>query len=271
MQTIGERLEEARKKKGISIREAADATKIRGDYLQKIEGNQFDIALSEIYVRGFLRNYASFLKLPTDRIINDYTALGRGETRASRPPVREGYGRTGIAPTAAEPGEPVAAPAEVGADPATGRPAPRKRSSAPALPSGPDPALIFRAVKIGGVVLVGLVLLWIIKSLFWGGSAPASPTTNKSAIVTRGPAFGLVALKPVQVTVRKKTPTGGEGEILFSGIVAPGDTKIVPRPGAVFIEASAPENLLLEINGARFPMGLRAGEHRGELPAPPTS
>ena len=32
MQTIGERLEEARKRKGISIREASEATKIRSEY-----------------------------------------------------------------------------------------------------------------------------------------------------------------------------------------------------------------------------------------------
>ena len=61
MQTIGERLEEARKRKGISIREAAEATKIRGDYLHKYESNQFDIKLPEIYVRGFLRTYANYL------------------------------------------------------------------------------------------------------------------------------------------------------------------------------------------------------------------
>ena len=66
MQSIGERLEEARKKKGISIREAAEATKIRGDYLQQFENNRFDINLTEIYVRGFLRAYALYLKLPAD-------------------------------------------------------------------------------------------------------------------------------------------------------------------------------------------------------------
>ena len=92
MTTIGERLEEARKKKGISIREAAEATKIRGDYLQKFEGNQFDIGLTEIYVRGFLKSYAVFLKLPADRILNDYASLGRGEARP-RQPSREVYGR----------------------------------------------------------------------------------------------------------------------------------------------------------------------------------
>ena len=85
MQTIGERLEEARKKKGISIREAAEATKIRGDYLSKFENNQFDINLTELYVRGFLRSYAQFLRLPSDRILNDYAALGRGEARPRQP------------------------------------------------------------------------------------------------------------------------------------------------------------------------------------------
>ena len=91
MTTIGERLEDARKKKGISIREAAEATKIRGDYLTKFEGNQFDIGLSEIYVRGFLKSYAFFLKMPADRLLNDYTSLGRGELK--RQPSREVYGR----------------------------------------------------------------------------------------------------------------------------------------------------------------------------------
>ena len=95
MQTIGERLEEARKKKGISIREAAEATKIRGDYLTKFESNHFDIGLTEIYTRGFLRTYANFLKLPADRIINDYAALGRGDVRP-RSPNREVYGRMDI-------------------------------------------------------------------------------------------------------------------------------------------------------------------------------
>lgn len=94
MQTIGERLEEARKK-GISIREAAEATKIRGDYLQKFEGNHFDIGLTEIYTRGFLRNYANFLKLPGDRVLSDYSALGSGEARP-RQPSRDAYSRIDI-------------------------------------------------------------------------------------------------------------------------------------------------------------------------------
>ncbi len=99
--SVGERLEEARKKKGISIREAAEATKIRGDYLQKFESNQFDVGLTELYVRGFLRNYANFLKLPADRILNDYSALGHDQPKP-RQPGREVYGRMEVSIASAE-------------------------------------------------------------------------------------------------------------------------------------------------------------------------
>lgn len=67
MRNIGERLEEARKRKGVSIREAAEAAKIRSDYPHKFESNRFDLNLADIYVRGFLRNYAHVLKLPAEK------------------------------------------------------------------------------------------------------------------------------------------------------------------------------------------------------------
>ncbi len=77
---IGERLEEARKRKGVSIREVAETTKIRGDYLLAMEDNSFDIPLPEIYIRGFLRNYARFLNLDSSRLLTDYEAHLLGKT-----------------------------------------------------------------------------------------------------------------------------------------------------------------------------------------------
>jgi transcriptional regulator with XRE-family HTH domain len=264
MQTIGERLEEARKKKGISIREAAEATKIRGDYLQKFEGNHFDIGLTEIYTRGFLRTYSNYLKLPADRIISDYSALGRGEARA-RQPSREVYGRMDISIATAEAAERTTPPAETAAEANLANRGTTRPRTASALPSGPDPAVVFRYLKIGGAVVIVVVLAILVKSLFFSGSRP-TPRNTPAAV--RGPSFGLVALAPVQVTVRKKNADGTDGEFLFSGLVSPGDTKIVSRPGAVYVEDNVPENLMLEINGRRVPMGLPAGVTRGELPPP---
>lgn len=84
---IGERLEEARKRKNLSIREVAEATKIRGDYLIAMEDNSFEIPLPPIYIRGFLKNYARFLKLDPTRVLTDYDAhlLGRNDPGASSP------------------------------------------------------------------------------------------------------------------------------------------------------------------------------------------
>ena len=72
MQTIGERLEEARKRKGISLREAAEITKIRSDFLGYLEQNKFDFDLPEIYRRGFIKNYARYLKLDPEKLLTDY-------------------------------------------------------------------------------------------------------------------------------------------------------------------------------------------------------
>jgi transcriptional regulator with XRE-family HTH domain len=261
MQTIGERLEEARKKKGISIREAAEATKIRGDYLQKFEGNHFDIGLTEIYTRGFLRTYANYLKLPADRILNDYAALGRGDVRP-RQPNREVYGRMDISVATTETGDRASPPPDAPPpEPSPANRGPQRGRTGSSLPTGPDPAVVFKYVKIAGAIVIVVLLFWIVKALFFGGSSSGG---RPGQSVPRGPTFGLVALSPVQVTVRKKNPDGTEGEFLFSGLVSPGETKIVSRPGAVFIETNLPENLMLEINGRRIPIGVP----RGELPAP---
>lgn len=270
MQTIGERLEEARKKKGISIREAAEATKIRGDYLQKFEGNHFDIGLTEIYTRGFLRTYSNYLKLPADRIINDYTALGRGDARP-RQPNREVYGRiVDISAPTAETGDRVTPPIiETVPEPSHANRGPARPRTGSSLPTGPDPAVIFKYVKIGGIVVIAILLILILKALFTGGKAASGGAPV--AVTARGPTFGLVALTPIQVTVRKKNPDGSDGEFLFSGRITPGETKIVSRPGAVYIEVVAPgspESLMIEVNGRRVPMGLPPGERRGELPGP---
>lgn len=174
MQNIGERLEEARKRKGISIREAAEATKIRSDYLHKFESNQFDLNLADIYVRGFLRNYATFLKLPADKILNDYAALGRSEAKI-RQPSREIYGRMEVSIASADERNAEKAAAtepETSAEPAP-RPSNLGRSGS-SLPEGPaiPPQLIFR----GGIALVAIVVLllvvWVVK--------PSSPIPHRS-------------------------------------------------------------------------------------------
>lgn len=75
---LGQKLEDARNRKGISIREATESTKIRGDYLTSFEAGDFDINLPDVYLRGFVRLYARFLGMDADAIAGDLDVeLGR--------------------------------------------------------------------------------------------------------------------------------------------------------------------------------------------------
>lgn len=272
MQTIGERLEEARKKKGISIREAAEATKIRGDYLQKFEGNHFDIGLTEIYTRGFLRTYSNYLKLPADRILNDYTALGRGDTRP-RQPSREVYGRMDISVASTEATDRAAPPTEPVPEPSPANRGPARPRSGSSLPTGPDPAVVFKYVKIGGAVVVVILLFLVIKALFSGGktAAPSTPTATSN----RGPTITLLAVRPVKVKVARPSAQDPDkdGEVLFNATLAAGETRVVARPGALYVEAEPATNLEIEVNGRRINWGEKlgaygAGINRGQLGPP---
>lgn len=281
MQTIGERLEEARKKKGVSIREAAEATKIRGDYLQKFESNQFDIGLTEIYTRGFLRTYANFLKIPAERIMSDYAALGRGDIRP-RQPNREIYGRMDITVASAaaaegtdrgaNPGEAAAAEPEP-ASQASRSPArfPRTGTS---LPSGPDPAVLFKWAKIAGAAVAVILLVSLIWSFFssrgddTAGSGAGTATATRTAAE---PTFALIASNPVHVTVQRQSPEGVVGETVFSGTLARGESRTLPWTGWLRITATVADNVVVEVAGRRHPIPLGGGPPpygQVALPAP---
>jgi cytoskeleton protein RodZ len=262
MQTIGERLEEARKKKGISIREAAEATKIRGEYLQKFEGNQFEIGLTEIYTRGFLRGYANYLRIPSERLLSDYTEL-RGESRV-RHPNREGYGRMDLAHASPdERGEPQAEPTPPDASQRSQSRFPRPGESLPKAPAI-DPALVFKGARILAVVVVILIIVWIVKMLAGGTPAPAvahaGATTGADSgdASASGPAatVSIVALEPVRIKVVRKS----DGVELFQGSLQAGDRRDYPNV-PIFLTASELGSVEIDYKGRRFPTG-HAGHDR---------
>ena len=82
---IGQKLEEARNRKGISIREASESTKIRGDYLTSFESGNFDLKLPDVYLRGFIRVYARFLGIDPESAVSDLNVeLGVKPNKSNR-------------------------------------------------------------------------------------------------------------------------------------------------------------------------------------------
>ncbi len=70
--TLGENLKKIRKKSGISLEEMAVQTKIKQDYLRKIEAGDFEKMPFDVYIKGFLRNYAKHLNLNPEKVIAQF-------------------------------------------------------------------------------------------------------------------------------------------------------------------------------------------------------
>jgi cytoskeletal protein RodZ len=69
MITVGEILREKRLKKNLSFEEIEKQTKIRVKYLKALEENEFKKLPPAPFVKGFIRNYAKFLKLDHQNLL----------------------------------------------------------------------------------------------------------------------------------------------------------------------------------------------------------
>jgi len=98
LQTLGALLRERREQRSISLAEVEKATRIRQKYLAAIEADEWHLLPGEVVGRGFLRNYAIFLRLDADSLIERRRAatdptlarsLSRTSAGSALPPVRE--------------------------------------------------------------------------------------------------------------------------------------------------------------------------------------
>ncbi|MCL6559519.1 MAG: DUF4115 domain-containing protein [Firmicutes bacterium] len=69
---IGNKLKEARVARGLTLEAVEEETKIRRKYLQAMEEEKFQILPGPIYAKAFLKNYAKFLNLDLEEILEAY-------------------------------------------------------------------------------------------------------------------------------------------------------------------------------------------------------
>jgi len=275
MQSIGERLGEARKRKGISLREAAEATKIRGDFLGSIEQNKFDFDLPDIYKRGFLKNYARYLKLDVDKILTDYNAQQLSNTRIGRKSGSEWFGQMDLkseqreeedALLEREPGQATA--------PSLGRI--KARASKPVDETededdGANDGDKTFYLKVGLIFVGTLALVFVIFGLLWailgsGGDQPdpvapelrdsSTERVTPSQTLTGGdnaaPATSdsvtLSASGNVYVLVKQRN----DNQELFRKTMSAGETVSLDKEGPVDILFTAGEHLTVEHGGERM-------------------
>lgn len=68
-ETLGQRLRKAREAKQLSLAAVEEATRIRRQYLEALEADQYDALPGTVFLRGFVRNYALFLGLDPEELL----------------------------------------------------------------------------------------------------------------------------------------------------------------------------------------------------------
>lgn len=85
---LGNYLKEHRKKANISLEEIQKQTKIRTKYLKALESGDFSIIPGgDVYVKGFLQNYAKAVGLETSEVLDIYKKL-KGESFAEEQTIK---------------------------------------------------------------------------------------------------------------------------------------------------------------------------------------
>lgn len=263
MQTIGGQLEEARQRKGISLREAAEATKIRSDFLAYIEQNKMDFDLPDIYKRGFLKNYARYLKLDVEKLLTDYEAQLLSDTRKRKEGGVELFGQMEIKKTNGtdnnareESDEPVPY-GYVTTKPTRGNTSQETEEE--------DADKTFY-MKIGLIFVGTLALVFVVFGLIWAilGSDKSDAFTDSSVTQeetieaqstepsqtedTSSESITLIASGNVYVLVKQQS----DNQELMRKTMSEGESITLLKNGAVDILFTAGENLQIEHGGERL-------------------
>lgn len=69
---MGSTFRTEREKKGLTIKDIERETSIRAKYLEALEQGKYDQLPGEVYVKGFIRNYAKFLHLDAEKLVQEY-------------------------------------------------------------------------------------------------------------------------------------------------------------------------------------------------------
>lgn len=75
MKTLGETFKIRRREMNITLKEAENATSVRASYLNAIEEGDVSKLISPVYAQGFVKQYANFLGLDSDKIAKEYPLI----------------------------------------------------------------------------------------------------------------------------------------------------------------------------------------------------
>jgi hypothetical protein len=278
---IGPALRRARLLRNKSIEEASRETRIRAEYLQAMERERFDDLLGDVYVRGFLRTYSSYLGLDAEKVVAIYAGTSvvvggsprhaAGQTAPPTPPAFgtgdgvEGGGRPG-ATGAHEPADP-----DDGGDPFDGEravlvstvateragPGGRERVAArgavatenPFRPSTAPPT--FRRRRLNWPVMLGVafaVLVILATAGLFSRAKTVPPQANGGFLPPAGEQGSGVTLS-VEGTIDVRMTVQEDGQVVYHSVLRAGEGESFKGESTIEITLGRGASAHLVVNG----------------------
>lgn len=261
MSQLGERLRLARESQGLSLAQVALETRILQRYLVALEDGDLQQLPGDVYARGFVRNYAQYLGLPVEEMIEHYRRE-RGASDAIKvvPAASAPKVRSYVLPnffgvffiTIALLGLSYIALSALGR---IGEGTEAVASSNPTIAAATPTNL---ATEVA-----------VVQPAFTVEPATALPTTQpqptsdaaaggvaSNALPTPAPAPSATPEIPITVRVNIKPGSNGswlriqvDGDTAFEGIMKAGDTQDFQARRQVFIRSGNPAVVFLSVNG----------------------
>lgn len=69
---IGETLRRERERQKLTVKDIEEGTSIRSVYIEAIESGEYDKLPGEVYAKGFIKNYANFLRLNGENFVKEF-------------------------------------------------------------------------------------------------------------------------------------------------------------------------------------------------------
>jgi len=86
MATVAEQLRTAREARNLTVSQVAETTKIRGDHIRALEEGNYNVFVAPVYIRGFIRTYATLLKLDVPKLMAELDGELHRTDKFSEPP-----------------------------------------------------------------------------------------------------------------------------------------------------------------------------------------
>lgn len=267
MKNLGEKLKAAREAMGMSVKDVAEVTRVRSDYIENMESGDFSFKLPEIYKRGFLRIYANSLKLDADALVAEFNA---GMSGATIDEAKHKRILTRKQPTV--PAEIIDHPSRYADD--------VQQENLGGKKDEPEADAMRQYLKLGGIFVGVLLSVVVLVSLISLIMRPAAPKENVDI------AMGAAVNKPVQppanadISAPPAAPNTKEFTLdisalgdtyvlvyhednkdapLFSGGLEAGVKKSFTSKKPIMLKLTDAEKIRLERNGKPLPLGNAKG------------